>query len=151
LIHLVRRFVGFVVARPLSPVEQAEVHDALEPDLRRLFFAQPVPDQRHALDVARRAGGGPERVEAALLHDVGKTGCGLGAVGRSLATLWSFSGLPIWGSWRTYLEHGEIGAQLLETAGASDLTVAFTRQHPGPVPGGVDIDDWRALTAADDV
>lgn len=148
--HLVRRFFGFLTARPLSPNEQAAVHDALAPELRLLFFGQPIPDQRHALEVAQRAGGGAERTEAALLHDVGKTACELGAFGRSFATIWSVTGLPIWGAWRTYLAHGESGAVMLESAGAGTLAVSFARSHPGPVPTGIEAADWNALSNADD-
>ena len=148
--HLVRRFFGFITARPLTPSEQLWVSDALGAKLRRLFYEQQHQDQRHAVDVALRAGDGRLR-EAALLHDVGKSASGLGAFARSLATLWSLTGLPVWGRWRTYLRHGELGAAMLERAGAGDLAVAFARHHPGPVPAGVDGGAWRALEAADDV
>lgn len=126
------------------------MHDALRPDLRLLFFEQSVPDQRHALGVAVRANGGGHRTEAALLHDVGKTVSELGALQRSLATMWAATGLPLWGNWLTYLHHGEIGAGMLEAAGASQLSVDFARSHPGPVPPGIDPGDWRALADADD-
>lgn len=132
------------------PHEQAEVHDALERDLRRLFFDQSVPDQRHAFEVAARAGGGSERTEAALLHDVGKAASGLGAVGRALATICAVIGLPLRGDWLAYVHHGDIGAHMLEAAGARNLAVNFALAHPGPVPDGVDPTDWRALADADE-
>lgn len=150
MLHLVRRFFGYLRATPLSPSEQLEIHDALNPDLRPLFFAQVYQDQRHALEVARRVGMDSEGLEAALCHDVGKTASGLGAAQRSLATLWTYTGFPVWGSWRDYLEHGRIGATALESAGARPLTVAFTRSHPGPVPEGIDTLEWHALAEADD-
>lgn len=148
--HLVRRFFGSLRARSLTPYEQAEVHDALERDLRRLFFAQAVPDQRHAFEVAKRAGGGSERTEAALLHDVGKTVSDLGAFSRSFATICAVIGVPVRGDWLTYVHHGDIGAHMLEAAGAGQLTVSFALSHPGPVPEGIDPTDWRALAVADD-
>ena len=148
--HLIRRFFGYLQAQPLTPSEQARVHDVLSPDLRLLFFAQSVPDQRHALQVADRAKGGTDRIEAALLHDVGKAVSDLGAVQRSLATMWVATGLPVSGNWLTYLHHGEIGAAMLEATGASQLSVTFARSHPGPVPSGIDTEDWQALADADD-
>lgn len=149
--HLLRRFLGFFAAQPLTPNEQVVVHDALQPELRRLFFAQCVPDQRHALQVTERAGGDAERAEAALLHDVGKTVANLGAFGRSFATMSTIVGLPVRGRWLAYLHHGEIGADMLRRAGACQLTVDFALSHPGPVPNGVDPADWRALADADEV
>lgn len=127
------------------------MHGALQPGLRRLFFAQDVPDQRHAVEVAERAGGDSERVEAALLHDVGKTGSNLGAFGRSFATIAGTLGLPAKRSWIMYLHHGAIGADMLQRAGASRLAVEFTRSHPGPVPHGINPQDWHALAEADEL
>ena len=55
--HLARRFFGFLRARPLRPPEQQWVHDRLaSAELRALFFAQRHEDQRHAFEVAMRAG-----------------------------------------------------------------------------------------------
>lgn len=150
-LHLVSRFFGFVTARPLGPTEQQWVHDHLRtPVLRSLFFSQPPQDQRHACDVATRAGGGPDRIEAALLHDVGKSDTRLGAIARSMATVWGAVGRSGPPSWAQYRDHGERGARRLEAAGASHITVAFTRHHPGPVPAGIEPADWDALSSADD-
>ena len=148
-LHLIRRFFGFVTARPLSPSEQRFVAANLSPELAALFFSQPSQDQRHALEVAARTGD-PDLLEAALLHDVGKAQSGLGALGRSLATLWGATGLPVWGRWRVYLAHGRIGADRLQAHGAMPLTVHFARHHPGRVPDGIDPRSWEALAAADD-
>ena len=150
--HLVRRFFGYLRARPLRPPEQQWVHDQLaSADLRALFFAQPHQDQRHAFEVATRAGGGRARTEAALLHDVGKADVPLGAIGRSLATLWAATSLPGPEAWSVYAAHGERGAARLAAVEASHLAVSFARNHPGPPPAGVDAEDWRALEHADDV
>lgn len=124
--------------------------ESLDPALRRLFFAQHTADQRHAFEVAQRVADQPELVEAALLHDVGKIDAGIGPVQRSLATLWLYTTLPVWGRWQRYLGHGPRGADVLEDAGASELTVAFTRHHPGDAPAGVDKDAWILLEGADD-
>jgi hypothetical protein len=90
-------------------------------------------------------------MEAALLHDIGKTGSDLGAFGRSFATIAGALGLASKRSWITYLHHGAIGADMLERAGASNLAVKFARSHPGPVPQGIAPEDWQALAEADDV
>ena len=149
LAHLVRRFFGFLTARPLAPSEQRFVHDALSPELARLFSRQRVEDQRHAMDMAKRVAPRPELVEAALMHDVGKVASGLGAIGRSLATIGGVARIPLPTDWTVYLEHGPIGAAMLEASGAGRLAVAFARSHPGPVPNGIDPEDWAALAAAD--
>jgi hypothetical protein len=149
--HLVRRFIGFLTARPLSPHEQAFVSESLSPDLQRLFYTQRFEDQRHAFDVASRAFDNPEMVEAALLHDIGKTATQLGAFGRALATMWAATSLPIWGNWSTYLDHGRIGAELIEANGGSELPVAFARHHPGKRPPSIDAAHWASLARADEI
>ena len=121
----------------------------LRPALARVFFAQRYEDQRHAFDVQQRAGGSPERSEAALLHDTGKAESDVGAIGRSLATLARGIGLQTWGRWLRYLDHGGIGSEELASLGANKLSVAFARHHPGPPPEGVDPEEWRALADAD--
>ncbi len=147
--HLVRRFFGFLTATPLSPGEQQQVRDLLRPALARLFFAQRREDQRHAFNVQQSVGGTDDIAEAALLHDVGKTHSGLGAFSRSLATLCNGIGLPTRGHWKTYLDHGNIGADMLTEADASELAISFTRHHPGPPPVGVSQEAWHALEEAD--
>jgi hypothetical protein len=149
--HLVRRFFGYLRAQPLTPSEQVIVATILSPDLHRLFTGQPHQDQRHAFDVASRTTHrSADVLEAALTHDVGKSVARLGPVGRSAATLWSLTPFTARGRWRTYLAHGEIGAEMLERAGATEFTVAFARNHPGPVPPGIDPAAWEALASADD-
>lgn len=86
---------------------------------------------------------------AALLHDVGKRGLGLGALQRSLATVAHLFRLPLPASYRAYIAHGAIGARALEEVGASDLAVAFARRHPGPPPEGVDPERWNTILEAD--
>lgn len=148
--HLVRRFFGFLRADPLTPKEQQHVAGLLRPILARAFFAQRHEDQRHGLDVQQRAGRSQERAEAALLHDIGKTESDVGAVGRSLATLARGIGLPTRGRWLSYLDHSSIGSEELSSLGASNLTIAFARHHPGPPPDGIDPEEWQALADADD-
>jgi hypothetical protein len=151
--HLARRFFGFLLARPLSPREQSEVAGLLETRLAALFFSQQTGDQRHALDVAHRVlavrPGERAIAVAALLHDVGKRRCGLGAVRRAAATLAAALHLPVGERMRRYLDHGPLGAADLEAAGADPLTVAFAREHPAGPPPGFDRADWDVLLAAD--
>jgi hypothetical protein len=148
-VHLIRRFFSFVTAEPLTPHEQQQVRDVLDPGLARIFFDQRFEDQRHALTVQHRVGRSGSLAQAALLHDVGKTESDLGAVSRSIATLWNGVGLPTTGAWRSYLDHATIGADILHDLEANHLVVAFTRFHPGPPPNGIDPSDWHALEEAD--
>jgi hypothetical protein len=147
--HLIRRFFGFLFARPLTPNEQQQVHNALDPDLARLFFAQRYEDQRHAFTVYQRVGGSIELAQAALLHDIGKTDSDLGALARSLATLWDGLGQQTSGRMQSYLAHGNSGARMLEDVGADSLAIDFAQHHPGPCPDGIDPADWLLLDAAD--
>jgi hypothetical protein len=148
-VHLLRRFFGFLTAKPLSPADQQHVAGLLHPRLARAFFAQRPEDQRHALDVQARVHASRECTQAALLHDIGKTGSGLGAVARSLATLCRGIGLPTSGRWRSYLDHGVLGADMLVELEADDLAVAFTRFHPGSPPSNVERAVWQQLENAD--
>lgn len=117
--------------------------------MARAFFQQRFEDQRHALDVWRRVMDEPELWEAALLHDVGKVESDLGAIARSCATVMAAFGMATKGRWRSYLDHGEIGAEMLSHAGAADFTVTFTRHHPAGPPPDVDPRSWQLLKDAD--
>ncbi len=149
MLHLVRRFFGFLVAAPLTPSEQRIVSDALAAPVARLFFTQRPEDQRHAFEVARPFRDDPDLFEAALTHDVGKTVGNLGALARSAATIGAALRLPLPERWRTYLDHGPLGADALAEAGAGALAVAFARHHPGSPPDGVDPDAWHQLEESD--
>jgi hypothetical protein len=149
MFHLARRLFGFLAATPLSPRDQVFVAESLSRDLQRLFYTQRVEDQRHAVIVATRVDDRPHLIESALMHDIGKSTTGLGALGRVFATLWALTSLPIWGEWRTYIDHGSIGADLLEREDAGALTVSFARYHPGEPPPGFDPNDWYRLEEAD--
>ena len=149
MLHLARRFFGFLTARPLGPREQIFVSDSISPDLRRLFYTQRFEDQRHAVDVASRVANRPDLIEAALMHDIGKTKVQIGAIERSLATMWFMTSLPIWGEWLSYRDHGRIGAGILESRGAGTLAVLFARYHPGDPPQSCNHAHWIALERAD--
>ncbi len=152
LAHLGRRFLQVAFARPLTPTEMSEAAGALDAEGLRLFRAQDHSDQRHAHTVMRRvaaATGDPDAAAAALLHDVGKAGLGMGAVTRTVATIAVALHLPLTVRMERYRRHGEIGADRLTAAGATPLVVDFARRHPDPDPGGNDPVTWSLLLAAD--
>jgi len=93
--------------------------------------------------------GHPELREPALLHDIGKTDSDLGAIGRALATVWNGAGLRGAKRWRSYVDHGPIGADLVQGLGVHPITTAFMLHHPGPPPDGIDSDSWSILSDAD--
>ncbi|MEA3511064.1 MAG: hypothetical protein U9R51_06475 [Actinomycetota bacterium] len=151
--HLVGRFFGHVRAKAPGPDDQRFVHDHLEGACADLFWSQSAPDQRHAVDVARRVcaafSDDSEVVEAALLHDIGKIDANIGAVARSIATVLDSVGMPMTTRMRSYRDHGRRGAAVLEEAGCGSLAIAFARYHPGPAPAGTDPDRWKVLIDAD--
>jgi len=126
------------------------------------------PDRRHAVAVAERVeralGHEATRpvLAAALLHDVGKVESGLRTYGRVVATVSAkVAGpdmAPVWQKQRgyarkvgLYLQHAEVGADLLEMAGSDPLTVAWTREHHRPESEWtVDPHIAGALKTADD-
>jgi len=166
--HLARRFVTSL--RPGGPGAHAEswVASHLLPTELALWRRMSGPDRRHAVGVAERVeralGNEATRpvLAAALLHDVGKIESGLGTYGRVIATLSAkVAGAEMATTWRRqrgfarrvglYLQHDQIGGDLLELAGSAPLTVAWAREHHRPEA------EWTltpavasALKAADD-
>ena len=127
--HRARRFWWALTARSLRPTTRAWVDGYLLAGERELFDTLTRSDQRHHVQVARRMialVGESERewVAAALLHDVGKAVCGLGTLGRVVATLmpWCKAGD---GRVARYHRHEQIGASLLLSAGSSATTAAL--------------------------
>jgi hypothetical protein len=166
--HLVRRFVGSLrPGRPrLRDEEWARSH--LLPGEQGLWERLSNPDRRHAIVVARRVeralGHEATRpvLAAALLHDVGKVASGLRTYGRVIATLSAaaagHAAATAWASTRgftrrvgLYVRHPELGAEMLELAGADPLTVAWTREHHLPrAKWTVDVRIADVLKSADD-
>ncbi len=152
--HLARRFFRSIGARGLSPTEQRRVAATLEDAAARLYFAQAPMDQAHGLTVAETvsaaAPGRRDLFRAALLHDVGKSASGLRVSGRTVASLLAIARLPVSSRMRRYLDHGPIGAAMLDAVGESDIVVAFARDHRSHLPPrGVAPDDWATLRRAD--
>lgn len=151
--HLAARFAEVLGARPLSPRQQSEVAALLRQPEWGIFWSQPAADQLHGLrcarHVLRHAPGDLPLARAALLHDVGKQVAGSGALGRVGASVLGMlaGGAP--GRWGRYLAHGEIGARLLEEAGAEAAVLSFARHHHGSRPEGWDPEQWALLEEAD--
>jgi len=122
-----------------------------------LFEGQPRGDRRHAERVAERllARGHSDRLllRAALLHDVGKAGRGIGLADR---VLWVVAGRAAprlraalarrGGAFGALADHAAVGASRLRAAGVDPRVVALVAAHP--LPG----DEHRArlLAEADD-
>lgn len=121
----------------------------LDDDAARLFWDQQAIDQRHAHTVGVRIAGVAEAprnaTAAALLHDVGKRHSRLGPLGRSLATVADALHLPMPMRWRSYRNHGALGARDLHAIGADALAIAFAGGEEGADPATLAL-----LRAADD-
>ena len=153
LLHLASRAWESSRARPLGPREESEVAGLADGRLAELFWAQPVMDQRHALEAARyalaTAPGRRDLARASLLHDCGKRHSRLGVTGRTLATLTSLLRIPPPPRWARYLNHARIGADELAAAGAEPMVVEFVRHQDGERPDQIALEDWLVLKAAD--
>ena len=148
--HLLRRFLEVLTARPLDEEARKEASDLLRSDAeKRAFFDQPAADQQHGLAAAKLVAGSVELQRAALLHDVGKQQAGLGVWGRSAATALAGLHVELRGRFRTYLDHGRLGADILEELGAESIVIAFARHHQGDRPPTIAPDDWDTLQRAE--
>jgi hypothetical protein len=143
--HLARRFGGSLSRKPPPPVDEAWAVTFLLPSERTLWHLMPNPDRRHSILVARRFESDDHRdrdaMAAALLHDVGKSKCGLGTFGRVAATIVG----PRTEKFRLYHDHEQIGADMLREAGSSDVTIALV------AGASADTATLAALHAADDI
>lgn len=151
--HLIRRFFAVAAARDLDDDELAQIERWLSPAELSLFLAQPTADQRHGYEAglhAQKNRANRAVVAAAALHDIGKRHARLGPIGRSLATVMIIVGAASrWERASAYRDHGPIGAEELERAGADSLVVAFARHHHEGRPAGIDSQTWDLLEAAD--
>ncbi len=160
-------------AEGLAPGDELLLTEYLGEAERELFRRMDGPDQVHSVGVARRALQSllshrdlPAReiVRAALLHDVGKAGAGLGLVFRTAWVLghrvlpWVLDWMARGGAAArpgtlrhrmfVQLEHARLGAQMLAAVGTEEAVcrlVASTGQRAQPTdPPAV-----RLLLAAD--
>ncbi len=142
-----KQFWNAVTAR-VRREELAILDRYLAPPQRELFRRLDVADQRHSLDVfyTLRSRGYSDRelLQAALLHDIGKSGVKIRLWQRVALVLirWLRPGWlePLaWGdpySWRypfyVQLKHSETGAEMAARVGASPGVVALIRDHQQP-------------------
>ncbi len=161
------QFFTHLRPRPLTPAEKAEVEGVLGAGLAQLFRRQTLGEQAHCLRVMRTVvnAGGPyaarrELLQAALLHDVGKSVAPLSLADRTLVVLarrLAPGAARRWGQgpprgWRrpfaTAQQHPEWGADLCTAAGAPPLTVDLIRRHQMPRAPADEL--LATLQAADD-
>lgn len=151
--HLARRFFEVLIARPLDPTEESAVASWIDSGLWDLFASQQVADQRHGFETGRRVLDSgitdPDMVTAGALHDVGKRHSRLGAVGRTVATVLMATRIPLPRRMAAYRDHGTLGADDLEKAGAPTIAVLFARHHQGKRPASIPEATWEILHAAD--
>ena len=128
LAHLTRRFVTSISRAEPNTADTTWAESQFVTGEVQLWRRLTAPDRRHAILVARRfvAMGDSwsrDEVAGALLHDVGKLDSGLGTFGRTVATI---VGLRT-DRFRRYHDHERIGAELLEQAGSSEITIELVR------------------------
>ena len=140
------------------------------PAQRTLFYRMPTADQRHAVALLRtlRAEGcdHPALMQAALLHDVAKSGAGI-TVFHRVAVVLLQAIRPAWlarlvcdaeqSFWRRpfarYADHPAVGASWAEAADCHPMAVSIIRRHQSSVsPSSDALEDQllRLLQAADD-
>jgi hypothetical protein len=140
------------------------------PAQRALFNRMPAADQRHAVALLRtlRAQGHehPALMQAALLHDVAKSGMGI-TVFHRVAVVLLQAVRPAWLAWLVhnaarswwrrpfarYIEHPVVGALWAEEAGCQSMTVSLIRRHQSPVSSSSGVLEdhlLRLLQAADE-
>jgi hypothetical protein len=169
--YRVRQALWHLRRAPLSPAELEEVRRVLPPALAERFARLSPGEQAHALRVLRAVAAGPhpytarpELLQAALLHDVGKTLAPLNLFERAWAVL-ARRWLPAWAArwgcepargWRRAFvlaaHHPEWGAELVAQAGAAPLVAALIRRHQSPLaaPRTPEDEMLAVLQAADD-
>lgn len=144
----------------LGVADRAWVGRTLGPSERPFFHRMPRRDQVHSVRVARvvrEHGGSDQLVQAALLHDCGKTvpphgvpvlyRGGVVLLGAISPTLLHRIACP-WGAlWPVYLSvhHPALGARQLEDAGVEPAVVDLVRRHEDATTDN----DLRTLQAAD--
>lgn len=146
--HLAKRFTTSLSLAPPAGPDEAWARKHMLVGERLIWDRMSNPDRRHAVAVARAVvdelGSDVDRevVAAALLHDSGKAISDLSTVSRVGATLfWAVADDDVARRWAEvdhngprkrlaqYRLHPELGAELLDEAGADALTSAWAREH----------------------
>jgi len=140
--HLTARFATSLPPTPPSVGDELWVEEHLSEGERSLWVQLSNQDRRHSAAVARRfvaerPAASRAEIAGAILHDVGKVDCGLGTLGRVVATVVGDRGPA---SFRAYHDHEEIGAEMARGVGSDPATVELIAQH-GPA--------FAALQASD--
>lgn len=128
---------------------------------KRLFWELPCHERHHALDTAEfircNAADRPDKealIKAALLHDIGKVGSGMGIFKKSTLVLID-KFLPELSRmlstrinmFNIYYNHPEIGAEMLEGIGEDKYVVELVRYHHSSK--AADTDGMEILKKAD--
>jgi hypothetical protein len=138
-----------IIARPLSPTEEAEIAEILQPAEIELFCSQDLTGQNHSYRVMKklRDAGYEDRdlLSATLLHDIGKYQVRPGWWDRPVVVLaqalipnqasnWSKAKLNRWNRpFVVNFNHAEWGATAAEKIGSSEGTIALIRRHQEPI------------------
>ena len=141
--YRIGQFRDYVWPRPPGPCDLADMRRVLPPPLEALFLRQTAGEQAHALRVMHRVDAGGleagrlELLQAALLHDVGKTRAPLSLPERVAVVLAGrlWPRLKARSNWRPFVTarcHAEWGADMCAEAGAPPLTVELVRRHQSP-------------------
>lgn len=167
--HYVQRFFTSLSRRPPSTADEQWAATLLAPRELDLFRRLSATDRRHLIHGARLVerdlgpDADPVWVKAALLHDVGKFGAGLGVFGRVVATVLamflgdarvrSWAGEAGWrGRLGSYRAHDEIGAAEIRAAGGPEAAAVWSELHHRPEQlsqSGIPPDVVTILDAAD--
>jgi hypothetical protein len=144
--HYVKRFFTSLFAKSLSDREVDWVRSHLTEDEFGLWQRHSRQDKRHTYVVAARVASQSQdsqsawRINAALMHDVGKLTCDLSTLGRVFATLaiellgrrkvstWQdFDGIR--GQWGRYCAHPALGSVLLSTTNSDPRVAIWAGEH----------------------
>ena len=153
--HLAKRFFGSLRRRELDNRQEAYVASVLSTAEYELWSSQSRADRYHTFVVAqclqlelqndkRLASGDTQWViSAGLLHDIGKIDSNLGTLARVAATLAGVM-MPttVLNGWHhksglrqrinSYLNHAEVGAQMLQSVRSDARVVTWARGHHQP-------------------
>lgn len=145
-----QQFFKTITAGPVSPEAQKQIHAVLNQPELELFNRFPHSDKWHAYRVLCTLQSAnhnqPDLMQAALLHDIGKTRVHLFVWERVIAVL----GMKLfpqkaerWGAgkvagWQrpfvVKAQHAAWGAEMAVAAGCSPLTINLIRRHQDIIP-----------------